>query len=615
VRKTLLVIIFTAAIWSLGVSAVHAAVIEQKIDRQLKLHENYVQVTENVITSITDSRYFVPAGSSLSIRAFNPVVNDVKAADKIKKTLPTISVNDGNGNSIPFTTQISGQDIVIKTSYPANVSSDAPQQIVISYRSFALSSKTGAVYDVYIPSFGEGVKFSDERSSLDITTTVSVPQEFGELNLVNPQKPITLKNHSWVVKFSKEDLTGVTAWVQVGRVQYYSFKISQTYQASSDLGFFSNQYKILLPRDVDIASLKQRVHFTKLEPKPVSVTLDDQQNLIANYAFPANQAGTILLEGYVVVENTKGVDFNAAGKLEDVDAEMREKYTLTAQFWEVSAPAIQAQAMEIRKDEQDIYKIINRTYAYVVDLIDYSEVKRFGLNERQGALRTLQGGAAVCMEYSDLFIALLRAQGVPARAAFGYGYDPRSTNGVDTAHQWAEVYAPNLNSWIMVDTTWGESGKRVIGSDLNHFYKYVAAESPLEPAPVSVKYFGDIGAIPNETFTISAVASLPGEGTADFYDQAALLENFKPKVESFSLDAILASATLSASQLNATIDNAISNSWGIHDPLSRQAIRFGIYSLPLLIIIALYAFANMLRKTDKQDKIKSMQVTYRGKPQ
>src|SRR5262249_16924543 len=148
-------------------------------------------------------------------------------------------------------------------------------------------------------------------------------------------------------------------------------------------------------------------------------------------------------------------------------------------------------------------------YQYVVDKIDYSEVKRFGLNTRQGALKTLEGGAAVCMEYSDLFIALMRAEGVPARAAFGYGYDSRATSGVDTAHQLAEAYIPKLGQWVGVDTTWGENGPAIIGGDLNHLYRHVAVVDPNTPAQVSVQFFGQTPEGSDEKFAITAEAQAP----------------------------------------------------------------------------------------------------------
>jgi hypothetical protein len=115
------------------------------------------------------------------------------------------------------------------------------------------------------------------------------------------------------------------------------------------------------------------------------------------------------------------------------------------------------------------------------------------------------------MEYSDLFIALMRAQGVPARAAFGYGFDARTTGGEDIAHQWAEVYLPAQGTWIGVDTTWGENGPAIIGGDLNHIYKYIASKDPHTPAPLEVSFLGGLSDVASEAMTITAVSSIPSE--------------------------------------------------------------------------------------------------------
>ena len=55
------------------------------------------------------------------------------------------------------------------------------------------------------------------------------------------------------------------------------------------------------------------------------------------------------------------------------------------------------------------------------------------------------------MEYSDLFLTLARAQGIPARAAFGYGYDARIGENQQDAHQWVQVYLPGMKEWLSID--------------------------------------------------------------------------------------------------------------------------------------------------------------------
>ncbi len=587
--KPLLSAIISFAFLAIGLAVplqIEAATITQKIDRRLELKGDHVQVQETINTTVQDG-FIILAGQEIIFRVFNPIINDTRAQEKINITLPSVKLTYG-GVPLPFTTEIDGQDILIKAKYPSSVTGK-DKTIVITYNSYALTSKTGAVYDMYIPSFSKDFEFESEKLSLGINTTVVIPKRFGDINFVTPEVEVTENESNRIMKFTREDLTGVIAWVQIGTTQYYEFEIMQPYNASGDTGLFENEYELLIPRDIDAGPLEQRVFYSDISPTPEHIRQDEEGNLIATFKLPSNDKGTIILRGYIEVRDNKNPAIENAGQLSDIPPDILGAYTAGAEFWEVQAPDIQSVANQLKGDRTDVYEIMTTTYSYVVDLIDYSEVKRFGINERQGALKTLQGGAAVCMEYSDLFIALMRAQGVPARAAFGYGYDPRTTNGVDTAHQWAEVYIPNLDEWVLVDTTWGETGTEIVGGDLNHFYKYVAARSPQDPAPVSVKFFGNLGEIPEEDFVITAIEAPPKlSGERKFLTQPQLLEEyFYTDPDSNPITAFINRFTKTASNFNAQVDAALLNDYGVEDGNRRQLLRLSIYVLPFLIFLIL----------------------------
>lgn len=485
------------------------AIIQRDIQRTYELKEKYVQVTETSTVEVTNQDFYVPADSEEVFVVFNPIVDDDEANKKLERTKPTITVTNQNGTALEYSTAEKGQQLLIKVKRETRLNYGETSQITVTYKSYSLSYKNGAVYDFYIPSFAKDFAFETDTTVNNIKTKVLIPQEYGELNVVNPDTEIKTQNDKWLLDFTQEDLTDVIAWVQVGKKQFYKFQINQPYSATTNLPLMFNTYKVLLPRDIQAGSYEQKVYFSELSHEPKQVTTDEHGNLVASFRVPASESGEFKFSGYVTVEETD-LNIKQAGNLSDITGEVKAA-TTAAPYWESDSPEIQNTAEELKGDKTDVYEILQDTYKYVVDRIDYSEVKRFGLNERQGALKTLQGGAAVCMEYSDLFIALMRAQGVPARAAFGYGYDPRRSEDLDTAHQWAEVYLPQQDSWIMVDTTWGESGSQIIGGDLNHFYKHVASESPNRPSPVQVAYFGKKPQIPQEEFSIQATADMNKE--------------------------------------------------------------------------------------------------------
>ena len=81
------------------------------------------------------------------------------------------------------------------------------------------------------------------------------------------------------------------------------------------------------------------------------------------------------------------------------------------------------------------------------------------------------------MEFTDLFVALARAAGIPARAVNGYAYTANSSLRPlslkqDVLHAWPEYYDRQKQLWIPIDPTWGNTTGGVDffnSTDLNHF--------------------------------------------------------------------------------------------------------------------------------------------------
>ncbi len=66
------------------------------------------------------------------------------------------------------------------------------------------------------------------------------------------------------------------------------------------------------------------------------------------------------------------------------------------------------------------------------------------------------------MEFTDLFIALARAAGIPAREIVGYAYTTNSrlrplSLVADVLHAWPEYYDSEKQTWIPIDPTWANT--------------------------------------------------------------------------------------------------------------------------------------------------------------
>lgn len=100
------------------------------------------------------------------------------------------------------------------------------------------------------------------------------------------------------------------------------------------------------------------------------------------------------------------------------------------------------------KTETDIVK---RIYEYVADNMEYGGYKE----DELGAVKALQQKKGDCSEYAALFVALCRAENIPARIVYGY-----TTDYEDTAkHGWAEVYLEKYG-WVPFDPTRGDVKSR-----------------------------------------------------------------------------------------------------------------------------------------------------------
>ncbi len=68
--------------------------------------------------------------------------------------------------------------------------------------------------------------------------------------------------------------------------------------------------------------------------------------------------------------------------------------------------------------------------------------------KKRGALEVLHTRKGDCGQYSNLFISLCRASGIPARQQSGFNFSPGNTG----YHVWSEVYFP-VYGWVPVDAT------------------------------------------------------------------------------------------------------------------------------------------------------------------
>lgn len=515
-------IILTARLL-LPVSPVHAADFDISINRSYTVSESgeTLHISERRTLTNRSSAYYLPA---TSVEEF--IIQNFKEGfdqSEIDSKTASIRVTDGNGRPLDCSTQTHNEEIVVEVPFSRSVTPGQSIVFQLEYDADELVETVGSVINVYIPGLDESYQQlstdpdTHTTTQISYTTTLTVPKTMPPPTFTLPLPASTSETTvGTVYTFSTESIIGTSVWHQIGNRQTYAFKIAQPVlpwdtTTPKQLSFLSKgQYTIILPRNY--AETNQDVFFTTITPDPHAVWHDDDGNVFASFVLDATQESTIFIEGYITVELTGEAPDLGPGNgstVLDIPADgSMDQYLQAAEFWESDDPEIVQKAEELAREHTTIIDILRADYEFIIDLIDYDDFKYGARNTRRGALAALHGESSVCMEYADLLIALARSQGIPARAAYGYGYDPRFSPNEQEDHQWVQAWVPEYG-WLTIDPTWGETGREFIGRDLDHALWYVASVHPDEPNPLEI-VTADISTEPERSsIEISAVNSIP----------------------------------------------------------------------------------------------------------
>jgi len=105
-----------------------------------------------------------------------------------------------------------------------------------------------------------------------------------------------------------------------------------------------------------------------------------------------------------------------------------------------------------RQRAKKIYNWIGANISYDNDKA--SRVLNNDFNIKSGAIPTFQSKTGICFDYSCLYVAMCRANGLKVRLVTGEGF-----NGVSwVSHAWNEVYFADEGKWVNVDTTFYKGG-------------------------------------------------------------------------------------------------------------------------------------------------------------
>lgn len=118
--------------------------------------------------------------------------------------------------------------------------------------------------------------------------------------------------------------------------------------------------------------------------------------------------------------------------------------------WLIHESRLERNAVELREPLKEItgrvdLEIVGQVMSFLQAKIKYSG----HTVEDRGALGTLKQKQGDCGDFSDLFVAMCRAKGVPARICDGY-VTAEVAKGDIAGHTWAEVFLKDLG-WVPID--------------------------------------------------------------------------------------------------------------------------------------------------------------------
>ena len=448
-------------------------------------YKDYVTITTTFTKEVKNSRYILPEGEKrFHIPDMITGITETEMNAEREFKISGLSLKDSNGNDLEYTVEKLdyGNGIYITTKSMPTASYGTNSEIILTYSTHDNVRLNGNLITIYGTSLAKDTEFT--RAS-DATTvqyvfnySVEVDNNMPTLAKVYPNFTETKEENRTLYTFSQEDRLGQAPVLEFGTEAVYEFNLSykttQTDyvipQALSDIvsAVSTNIYKISLPREY--AETNQRVYFTQITPTPKMITTDKEVNIVATLEIPANKDYEINITGYVVSQrdeynssSTDAYKISFSEFLSTIENDQSVKdYLKPTSYWESDNPYIVNIGKTILEGltSPTLLDVIQADYKYVNDTLDYDQSKASNDNRRIGAIAALQGGESVCMEYADSMIAILRSQGIPARAALGYASMTKDFD-VQIRHEWVQVWVPNYG-WLSVDPTF-ESNNMKIG--------------------------------------------------------------------------------------------------------------------------------------------------------
>ena len=322
----------------------------------------------------------------------------------------------------------------IKLTFPKRYTGlNKTNSFTLKFDTKDIVKKQGNIWEVTIP----GIASPDDFTAY--SSTIEVPDSYGQASIIKPKKASTDKK---IISLSKDEIGRSGVYILYGDKQYYDFSLKYNI---SNPNLFPVRTEIALPPQTNY----QNVLISSFSMLPLNVTKDKDGNWIAEYRLMPQQKEQIIVKGIIEVLSSP--------QKEELSNNQSKDYTSPKKYWDTLNPAVEKTASQLTTPKE--------IYEFVVSKLSYNYSKVSTENLRLGGKGALSDPKnSVCLEFTDLFVTLARAKGIPARSVEGYAYTQNSKLRPlslvnDILHAWPEYYDRTAQKWIMVDPTWGNTTK------------------------------------------------------------------------------------------------------------------------------------------------------------
>ena len=252
----------------------------------------------------------------------------------------------------------------------------------------------------------------------------------------------------------------------------YTFTITYNIQNNSSNTALNVQTRIFLFDNLSGWADQQVLSETiTVDGQAVSPTITDEADnrwtLISLEDIGAGSSKTIVVTQTIKVESVK-FSINPSLVGTSIPSDLSEYTQPVASLWESTDNGILTLATSLTENTSNLYYMARQLFDWIVDNITYERQ-----TSEHDALWSFQTKKGDCSDFTNLYISMARAAGIPTKAVSGnaylsiYSLGGAQSNIDSVGHAWILIYLPNYG-WIPADGVWPQGQGSFGEADYSH---------------------------------------------------------------------------------------------------------------------------------------------------